>query len=117
MNSRYEVKHTETMTGRGHMPDFRTLVKALDGCAGEHGDMLVTYDEAVSIVKRPGLTLFLHVRQQAPSKANPEYAYTAQATVRVTRRAAKLFLEHAYRYHKDRAMVEMALHGKCLFIG
>jgi len=118
MKSVYEIRVTGKGQSAGCVNTFTALVESLKHREQEHGEMLVTYDEAVSIVKsRRVRTVFIRANQQAPSKDKPDHAYRATGSVEVKRREALRFLDSAYSRLKDRAMVEMSLHGNCLFIG
>jgi hypothetical protein len=125
MQSIYELKATGVDQSRGCVDSFPALVKALTEESarpdtprfGVHGVMLVTYDEAVNIIKRPRLVRFIHVYHQSPNKKSDGMAWRVIGSVEVPRRTALKFLEDVYKRHADDGMVELSLHGNCLFIG
>lgn len=109
--------------GVGTPPTNHATLADAHHFAGPHNHLnaLVTYDEAVAIVKRSkGCALFISAGQEAPcaDPAKAGRAFHLSCNVPVSKRDALRCLDRLYgERFKTEALVRLAFLGTCLFIG
>jgi hypothetical protein len=104
------------------MLDAMEKAEQADSGIAAHGYAVVTYDEAVSIIRNRKLTPVVHVRHFAPCadpvKRAEHQGYDLGATIRAPRREILSMLDSMYgKRFKTECMVKLGFLGYMVFIG